>query len=230
MIKLTEEVWLIQRLIQVGFLVPLDSVELYNVSINSEGKPLKVNGDIEWVRSFFNNTLTTNYESAKMVSESLLEDNYKAEINKMISLGGKYYFVYTDMNLSANNTENEFFKNSNVMLTIRSGVKFMEQFCESCLNESFPIDYGMEKIYDQVFSEFSKIINNNNPLLLNHNISYVYNKILGLNNNHRMFKSNPESFKDKVQKIIVRPLKRVYKTAKILIWKGEKTNEKIEIF
>ena len=59
MIKLTEEVWLIQRLIQVGFLVPLDSVELYNVSINSEGKPLKVNGDIEWVSSFFNNTLTT---------------------------------------------------------------------------------------------------------------------------------------------------------------------------
>lgn len=203
MVKLTEEVWLIQRLIQVGFLVPLDSVELYNVSINSEGKPLKVNGDSEWVSSFLNNTLTTNYESAKMVSESLLEDNYKAEINKMISLGGKYYFVNTDMNLSANNSESEFFKNSNVMLTIRNGVKFMEQFCESGLNESFPIDYGMEKIYDQVFSEFSKIINNNNPLLLNKNVSYVYNKILELNNSHRMLKSNPESFKDIVQKIVV---------------------------
>ena len=44
------------------------------------------------------------------------------------------------------------------------------------------------------------------------------------------WKFRPKLEKLKVQKIFVSPLKRVYKTAEILIWKGEKTNEKIEIF
>ena len=205
MVKLTEEIWIIQRLIQIGFLVPLDSVNLYHGRANTTGEPFKVDPThVGMGLHIPNMSLTTDYEGAKHVAESRSGDIYTPEVHKMVSLGGKYYFINTDMRLSANSRgeENECWTKFSTRKAIRDGVRFMEQSRSSWLSESFPAEQGMEKVYDQAYGELSKMLSSEHPFLLQEEIGSVVSTILETQKNNMKFKFNPEKFKADVQTIV----------------------------
>lgn len=202
--KLTEEVWIIERLKQIGFLVPLDSVDLYHGRANTTGEPFRVDPTHAGVGSYLPNmSLTTDYEGAKYVAESRSGDKFTPEIHKMVSLGGKYYFINTDMRLSADSVgkENDCWSNFSTRHLIRQGAKYMEERSIG-LNESFPIEQGMEGVYDQVYSECAKLITDKHPFILQEDIETVFTSVVEANKTNRKYLVNPDKFMGTVREIV----------------------------